>query len=178
MEAMVERPAARTLEDELEELHPLAFGWALACCRRDRALAEEVLQNAYLRVLAGAARFDGRSSLKTWLFSVIRRTAASERRREWMTGRFLARFAVQRAVPEPPPDPFTPVAASERAQAVARALKHLSGRQREILHLVFYQGMTIEEAADVTGISVGSARVHYERGKARLRLLLPAEAYR
>jgi len=170
MEAMVERPAARTLEDELEELHPLAFGWALACCRRDRALAEEVLQNAYLRVLAGAARFDGRSSLKTWLLS--------ERRREWMTGRFLARFAVQRAVPEPPPDPFTPVAASERAQAVARALKHLSGRQREILHLVFYQGMTIEEAADVTGISVGSARVHYERGKARLRLLLPAEAYR
>jgi len=165
MEAMVERPAARTLEDELEELHPLAFGWALACCRRER-------------VLAGAARFDGRSSLKTWLFSVIRRTAASERRREWMTGRFLARFAVQRAVPEPPPDPFTPVAASERAQAVARALKHLSGRQREILHLVFYQGMTIEEAADVTGISVGSARVHYERGKARLRLLLPAEAYR
>jgi RNA polymerase sigma-70 factor (ECF subfamily) len=67
---------------------------------------------------------------------------------------------------------------SERARALASALGKLSGRQREVLHLVFSQDLTIEQAAGVLGIATGSARQHYERGKARLRELLPHEAAR
>ena len=70
------------LERELERMHPACWGWALACCRRDRDIAEEALQSAYLRILSGQARFDGRSSLRTWVFGVIRRTAMEELRRE------------------------------------------------------------------------------------------------
>jgi RNA polymerase sigma-70 factor (ECF subfamily) len=55
------------------------------------------------------------------------------------------------------------------------ALNTLSPRQREVLHLVFYQDLTIAAAADVLGVSVGAARVHYERGKAQLRRLLGTE---
>src|ERR1035437_4126911 len=69
------------LERELERLHPACWGWALACCRPDRDIAEEALQAAYLKVLSGQARFDGRSSIRTWVFAVIRRTAMEEVRR-------------------------------------------------------------------------------------------------
>src|SRR5947208_16882170 len=66
---------------ELERLHGCSFGWALSCCRRDATEAEEVLQTVYLKIFEGKASFRGESSLKTWLFAVIRKTAATEYRR-------------------------------------------------------------------------------------------------
>ncbi len=69
------------LKAELEQHHAACFGWAMSCCRRDPGEAEEVLQTVYLRILEGKARFRGEASLKTWLFAVIRKTAASEYRR-------------------------------------------------------------------------------------------------
>src|SRR5438045_9689778 len=76
------------LERKLDQLHPAAFGWALACCLGDRAAAEDALQASYLKILDGRARFDGRASFRTWLFSVVRYTAAEQRRlagrRRWV----------------------------------------------------------------------------------------------
>src|SRR6185503_6952285 len=69
------------LERELERLHAESWGWALACARR-RDVAEDALQTAYVRVLSGAARPSGGSSLRTWLFGVIRLTVMEELRRE------------------------------------------------------------------------------------------------
>ena len=164
-----------TMGRRLSELHPAAFGWALACCRRNRTLAEEVAQMAYVKILAGEARFDGRSSFKTWLFGVIRHTAAYERRKAWLTLSGLTRFARLRSA--------SPIAPSETeadvdTKQLLRALERLSRRQREVLHLVFYQDLTLESAAAVLGITVGAARVHYDRGKKRLRALLSLEASR
>ena len=56
-----------------------------------------------------------------------------------------------------------------------QGLVQLPARQRETLHLVFYQDLSLSEAAEVMNISVGSARRHYERGKKRLREALDRE---
>lgn len=158
------------LQAELERLHSASFGWALSCCRRDRAEAEEVLQTVYLKIFEGKAVYRGESSLKTWLFAVIRKTAATEyRRRLLRTLRIAGNFE---AAPEETGRNESLTASLERSQAQVHfqtALKSLPKRQREALHLVFYEDLSLREAADVMGVSIGSARQHYERGKKKLR---------
>ena len=162
------------LEAQLETLHPESFGWALHCCGRNETEAEDVLQTAYLKVLSGKARYGERSSFKTWLFGVIRRTALEAQkgtRRRDRQERTL-RLLVFDADHESGLGAQERMERTERTQRLVQALGTLSDRQRQILHLVFYQDMTIEQAAHVMGVSLGSARTHYERGKGRLRALL------
>src|SRR5438128_3948481 len=99
------------LEREIEQLHGSSFGWALSCCGRNRDDAEEVLQDVYVKILDGKARFDGRSSLKTWLFAVIRRTAASRSRRRTLRDLLLAKWAREQVAPAPRNDGQFEVAA-------------------------------------------------------------------
>ncbi|MFQ5983728.1 MAG: RNA polymerase sigma factor, partial [Woeseiaceae bacterium] len=65
----------------LEATHSQLYGWALTRCGFDRAAAEDLMQEAYVQVLSGAARFDKRSSLKTFLFGVVQNLARSRFRR-------------------------------------------------------------------------------------------------
>lgn len=75
------RQRRREIEEGLERLHEAAYGWALTCCGGEREEAQDVLQEGYLRVLNGRARFERRSEFRTFLFGVIRRVAAERRRR-------------------------------------------------------------------------------------------------
>jgi RNA polymerase sigma-70 factor (ECF subfamily) len=138
-------------------------------------MAEEVLQVTYLKIMTGKARYDERSSPKTWLFAVIRKTALEQRRRAWLDGRLFSRVFGGRSEPVDVANPESAAAGLETSRIVIAAMQRLSRRQREVLHLVFYQGLTIEESARVLGLSLGAARVHYERGKGRLRQLMPRE---
>lgn len=132
-----------------------------------------MLQESYLKVLDGRARFNGRASARTWFFSVIKRTASE-----------IARKGVRRnaldqtlehsgaADPERPDDLME---RSDETQQLLAALNQLPDRQREVLHLVFYHDATLEEAATALGISVGAVRTHYHRGKQKLAQLLHME---
>jgi RNA polymerase sigma-70 factor (ECF subfamily) len=156
------------LRAALEQHHAESYGWALCCCRRDPARAEEALQRTYLKVLEGAARYHGRGLFKTWLFAVIRRTAADERRRDLLRRLRLVRYsrdardAAGQATPAPPD-------ADDLRAAFLSALDALPARQRQVLQLLFYHELTLAEAAEVMRVSVGSARTHYDRGKKALR---------
>ena len=159
------------LREQLERGHERAFGWALACCRGVKEEAEDVLHDSYLAVLNGQAQFDARSNFQTWLFGVIRLKALSARRKAWWRNILL-----ERRNGSHPPEHVAPLDAALAEQAeierMRSALESLAQRQREVLHLVFYQEMTIEEAALVMGVSIGTARTHYARGKDRLARIL------
>ena len=158
------------LQDELEKLHSASFGWALSCCRRDHAEAEEVLQTVYLKILEGKAKFRGESSLKTWLFAVIRKTAIGEYRKKLL--RNLVFIGGLEKRDDATPLVEAPGAAFEKSELQKQfraALAKLPPRQSEVLHLAFYEDMSLSEAAVIMGISIGSARQHYERGKKHLR---------
>ncbi len=155
----------RALRAELEMLHPESFGWARRCCADDPQQAEDVLHTAYLKVLDGRARYDGRASFKTWLFAVIRMTAAGVRRWRW-----LRVVGVDRpARPREAAAADESLEQAETSQWFRQALASLPRRQREVLQLVFYHDLSLPEAAEVMGVALGSARTHYERGKRALR---------
>jgi RNA polymerase sigma factor (sigma-70 family) len=160
------------LEEELSRLHAAAFGWALLCCEGHQAHAEDALQASYLKILDGRARFAGRSSFRTWVFGVVRHTVAEERRRGWSRWWPLSSAGDPAGEGDSPADQ---VVRSDETRRMVDALADLPRRQQEVLHLVFYQELTIAAAAELLGIGLGTARTHYERGKAALRQLLEGD---
>jgi RNA polymerase sigma factor (sigma-70 family) len=159
------------LRNSLIALHPASFAWAMVCCR-DRELAEEVLQSVYVKVLDGHSAYEGGSSFRTWLFAVIRNAAHDRRRRRrWLRVVRLefesfAEFvdATGRAHPQ--------IADEDELTMIRAALGELPQRQQQIAHLVFYEDLTVADAAHVMGVSIGAARQHYARAKESLRALL------
>lgn len=154
---------------EVEALHRESFGWARGCCRQDPEEAENVLQAVYLKILERKAVFHGRAAFRTWLFAVIRRTAAERRRRALLRHLALERRQHVEPAPAPPRSPEDAAYLGEVRSTFRALLAALPRRQSEVLHLVFYHDLSLAEAAAVMAVSVGSARTHYERGKRRLR---------
>ena len=153
------------LRNALADLHPSSFGWATACCRGDRELAQDVLQSVYVKLLEGKMTFSGHSSFRTWLFAVIKNSS-----RDHLRGRWWSRFVQFDVASANQLGSFandTP--SGDSSELIRKALMQLPTRQREITHLVFYQQLTVSEAAQIMNLSIGSARKHYDRAKAKLR---------
>ena len=157
------------LKAVLEQHHTAGYGWALSCCRGNHAEAEDVLQTVYLKILEGRARYAGRAAFRTWFFAVIRNTAADERRKQALRRLRLLAAHERQAIEEPPMTPVQEAAPSPIPELVRTALTKLSPRQRQVLELVFSHDCTLQEASDIMGISIGSVRTHYERGKQTIR---------
>lgn len=145
----------------LAEQHEAAFGWALSLTGYNAAAAADVMQQSYLAIVDGSARFDARSSLKTWLFGVVRNCTRRVQRRDRTELKWVSRFAAE---------PRDAAGNGDAADTqLMSALKTLPRRQRDVLELVIYADFTLEQTAEVLGISVGSVRTHYHRAKQALR---------
>jgi len=147
----------------LEAIHGQVYGWALSRCDFDHATAEDLMQQAYVELLSGSARFNNKSSLKTFVFSVVQNLARSRFRRVTSRLRLVKQYRQESVT-----DAVEPVV----DDGVWRAVRALPARQRDIIELVFCRELTIEQAAAVMGVTTGTGRVHYDRAKKALRTRL------
>ena len=159
-----------------------------------RAVAEEVVQETWLRVLGALDRFEGRSSLKTWVFRILVNTAKTRAQRE---GRSIPFSALQDAgrVPEaaveperflpddhphhpggwasPPPDlPEERLLAGETREVIAAAIEELPASQRAVISLRDVEGWSSEEVRNALDISEVNQRVLLHRARSRVRRAL------
>jgi RNA polymerase sigma-70 factor (ECF subfamily) len=157
------------LRKSLAALHSASFAWAVTCCR-DRELAEDVLQSVYVKLLDGRAPFQGRSSFQTWLFAVIRNVALDVRRKNWWSRVLRLEFeSLVTAAGGRPDDSNRELEHEDEQSQIRAALDSLPVRQRQVAHLVFYESLTVGEAAEAMGVTVGTARQHYARAKQALK---------
>ncbi|MCH8136781.1 MAG: sigma-70 family RNA polymerase sigma factor [Proteobacteria bacterium] len=148
----------------LEALHHQLYGWSLSRCGYDRTAAEDLMQQAYVEILSGRARFDDKSSLKTFMFGVVQMLAKMRFRKLKSMLRLVDAVAAnaEKAVAAPLS------VDDDRSRMVWLAVQALPSRQRDITELVFCREMTIEDASSVMGISTGTGRAHYARAKKTL----------
>jgi RNA polymerase sigma-70 factor, ECF subfamily len=152
-----------------------------------RAVAEEVVQETWLAMLRGLAAFEGRSSLKTWLFTILVNRARSTGVRESRTvpvadaGPVVdaSRFGPDGAWVLPPEhwieEAESRVDAVKLNELLRSALDGLPPRQREVVLLRDVEELTSAEVCGVLSISEANQRVLLHRGRGKLRQVLEAE---
>jgi RNA polymerase sigma-70 factor, ECF subfamily len=127
----------------------------------DRFEAADVMQEAFLEVWRSAARFQGRSSVKTWIYGIARNKAADRARR-------MRRVVVQQPDPEMPDDAPGPHAVIEAASDAARVracLEDLSPSHRSAVQLAFYDELSYPEIAEVEGVPLGTVKTRIHHAK-------------
>jgi RNA polymerase sigma-70 factor (ECF subfamily) len=170
-----ERNLARALASgdagALAELYDRHAGRAIALALAmvgDRAKAEDVVQEAFLKIWQRAATFDpARGSLRTWLLAVVRNRCIdlirSRRSREGLEIALPESLTVMKSGPSV--DPWTEVSRSTDREAVRAALGQLSAEQRQAVELAYFAGFTQSEIARLTNVPLSTV-------KGRMRLAL------
>ncbi len=137
----------------------------VASLLRDRVAAEEVTATAFERAYRKRSRFDpGRGERRAWLFGIARNAALDELRRHGRHSELAAEPADLAAATVE-----ESAAESERRLAVAAALARLEPRERELISLKFFAGLTNAEIAAVVGISESNAGTKLHRAVTKLR---------
>jgi RNA polymerase sigma-70 factor (ECF subfamily) len=151
------------------------------------AVAEEVVQDAWVGVLRGIGRFECRSSFRTWLFRIVVNRAISAGARERRSvpvedmGRVVdaSRFDAGGGW-QVPPEPWADqvddkVIAAKIAARILAAIDELPLQQREVVTLRDVEGLSSEEVCAVLDISNGNQRVLLHRGRGKLRQVIESE---
>jgi RNA polymerase sigma-70 factor (ECF subfamily) len=147
--------------------------------------ARDVSQDVFLQVYRTLGRFEGRSSVKTWIYRIVvnqchnrrrfwrRRARGQSRPLEELTAADEARLAA--AGPDAAASPFDRVDRAERAVQVQRALLTLSFAHRAVLLLRDAEGLSCEAVAEALSLPVGTVKSRLARAREALRArLLPA----
>jgi RNA polymerase sigma-70 factor (ECF subfamily) len=140
----------------------------LARLSRRRDIAEDLLHETWLRLVANAPRLADDTSLAAWLFTVARHLFASWCRRQALDDTRITDAPASWPAPVPGESPFQAAARSETERRLERALARLSLGDRELLLMVSASGMAPSEAASAMGLAPEAARKRLQRARERL----------
>jgi RNA polymerase sigma-70 factor, ECF subfamily len=183
----------RAFDDAVERFYPAMIAIARSYVRT-RAVAEEVVQEAWLGVLRGLDRFEGRSSLKVWVLRIVANIARVRAVREARSLPFSS-FELEGDEPAVDPDRFHPggdrfpghwrsyptdwrtlpeakLLSGETLELVQRAIGELPEAQRLVITMRDVAGCTSAEVCDALELSEGNQRVLLHRARAKVRARL------
>jgi RNA polymerase sigma-70 factor (ECF subfamily) len=198
--ALLERLRAadpRAFPALVERYGPLMLRIALTHVRT-HAVAEEVVQEAWLGVLEGLHRFEGRSSLKTWVLRILVNRARTRGTREARCVPFSALTSADDDASAVPPErlqgatgrqagggdafprdwelvPEDRLLGRETLAHVGAAIRALPARQQQVIVLRDVQGWRAEDVCDALALSDGNQRVLLHRARSRVRAELEAD---
>jgi RNA polymerase sigma-70 factor (ECF subfamily) len=158
----------RTAFSELyDETVGQLYGLALGICRR-RSLADDVVQEAYVRIWRHAHRYDpGRGEPMAWLATIVRRLSIDALRRAGMETQLEPE--VETEVPDPDGDPLGHAIRARDTSVIRRCLVELEPRQRTCILLAYYKGYSHSEIGARLGLPLGTVKSHVRRGLQRLK---------
>lgn len=193
----------RTVEPDIEQLERLREGdekaFVMVVARYHQPLlrlartlvsseevAEEIVQDTWMGVVRGIERFEGRSSFKTWLYSILINRARSAGAKERSTTPIESlhsvdptRFDAQGQWADPldrwRDDSESRLDAAILAPLLSSALDDLAPRQRQVVVLRDVEGLSKDEVCGALGITSGNQRILLHRGRARLREILDSK---
>jgi RNA polymerase sigma-70 factor (ECF subfamily) len=183
----------RTFRELFERTYPMMKRVARGYVASD-AVAEEVVQETWMAVVTGIERFQGRSALGTWIFSILTNQAKAHGARERRALPFSCvapadveapavdtdRFQTEDEAwpghwatpPRPWQKPERRLLSLEAREQLKEALAQLPERQRLIVVLRDVEGLSAEEVCDLLGLSQENQRVLLHRGRSRVRAFL------
>jgi RNA polymerase sigma-70 factor (ECF subfamily) len=155
---------------------------------RSPSLADDVVQEAWLGVLRGLDRFEGRSSLRTWIYTIVANIARTRAKREARSVPLSAlgargEEAEDEASVDPdrfladghwarPVEPWRAVLDAEARAVIEGAIAQLPPRQREVIELRDVQGWSAEDVRNVLELSETNQRVLLHRARSKVRAAL------
>jgi RNA polymerase sigma-70 factor (ECF subfamily) len=173
---------------ELVERHHAALVRLAQSYVSSRAVAEEVAQETWLGVLRGIDRFEGRSSLKTWIFRILVNRAKTRGEREARSVPFSSiegddgpsvdpdRFIEAGAWASPPRpwegEPVDRLLAGEARGVIDAAIERLPPAQRRVITLRDVEGLAADEVSGLLDVTDGNQRVLLHRARSKVRQAL------
>ena len=127
---------------------------------KDASLAEDAVQETFIKAYQGMASFRGDSSEKTWLMKIAMNTCRNMRRDSWF--RFVDRNVTT--------EELTLQSVSESDRALMDAVLSLSYKHKEVVLLYYYQGMSLDEISGVLGVAASTISTRLKKAREKLRI--------
>ncbi|MEK4629310.1 MAG: RNA polymerase sigma factor SigX [Solibacillus sp.] len=141
---------------------------------KNRSVAEDLSHEVYIRVLKSYDRFEGKSSEKTWLFSIAKNVAIDHFRKKQIRDKhaFTAFDWETEQLVSPVPSPEEYTEHNDQLQQILVALEECSGDQKMVVIMRYMQELSIQETAEVLGWTIGKVKTTQHRALKNLRQIL------